>query len=269
MNTHPLLALDKSTCQRLRIIFTDIDDTVSLEGKIPWEAYRALWEAKEVGMRVIPVTGRSAGWVDHITRMWPVDAVVGENGAFYFYLDTNKGRDAVLVRRFLQEESVRKENQRKLFQCFKELQRKIPHLQLANDQCYREIDLAVDFCEACETLSEKEIVLVQESFEAQGAQSKLSSIHINSWFGDHNKYECCKIMLQELFKEDLETIKESCVYLGDSPNDEPFFKEFSNSIGVANIRSFLNKMDHKPQFITEKAGGIGFAEAITHILSHR
>ena len=269
MNILPLSALDKSTCQKLRFIFTDIDDTVSWEGKIPWEAYRAFWEAKEAGISMIPVTGRSAGWVDHITRMWPVDAVVGENGAFYFYLNTSKGRDAVLVRRFLQEESIRRENQKKLFQCFEELKRKLPHIQLANDQFYREIDLAVDFCEACETLSEEEITFVQEGFQAKGAQSKLSSIHINSWLGDHNKYECCKVMMQELFKEDLDAIKESCVYLGDSLNDEPFFKEFSNSIGVANIKEFLGKMKYAPKCITKNPGGFGFAEAITHILNYR
>ena len=54
------------------------------EGKIPWEAYRAFWEAKEAGISMIPVTGRSAGWVDQITRMWPVDAVVGGEWGLLF-----------------------------------------------------------------------------------------------------------------------------------------------------------------------------------------
>ena len=267
MDPKPLFSLDKETCRKIKNVFTDIDDTLSWKGKIPWKAYKALWEAKEKGLRVIPVTGRSAGWVDHITRMWPVDAVVGENGAFYFHLNKKIGRDAALVRHFLQEDHIRKENQKKLFECFQELQKKIPSLQLADDQSYREIDLAVDFCEACKELSSEEIDLVEQHFHSKGAQTKLSSIHINAWFGEHNKYECCKIMMKELFKEDLEEIKEACVYLGDSPNDESFFKRFPNSIGVANIREFLVKIEHKPTFITEKSGGEGFAEAITHILN--
>ena len=60
----------------------DIDDTLTTEGRLTGAAYAALERFKVAGKRAIAVTGRPAGWCDHIARMWPLDAVVGENGAF-------------------------------------------------------------------------------------------------------------------------------------------------------------------------------------------
>ena len=69
---------------RLRGLLFDIDDTLTTEGRLTAAAYAALERLKDAGRVVVAVTGRPAGWCDHIARMWPVDAVVGENGAFYF-----------------------------------------------------------------------------------------------------------------------------------------------------------------------------------------
>lgn len=265
----PITELPAKTCKNLRGLFSDIDDTISLHGKIPQAAFSALWEAKEAGLRVIPVTGRPAGWVDHIVRMWPVDAVVGENGAFYFYLDEKAGRDGKLVRRFLQDEATRAANKAKLFRLFDELKRRLPKLALASDQQYREIDIALDYCEDVARFSENEVDRMLEHYRRAGAQAKLSSIHVNAWFGDHDKYSTCKLALRELYDEDLTKARDRYLYCGDSPNDEPFFREFSLSVGVANVAEFLPRMQHRPRYLTKKAGGFGFAEAVHHILKHR
>ena len=68
-------------------VFFDIDDTFTTSGKIHSVAYQALWRLKDSGFRLLPITGRPAGWCDHIARTWPVDGIVGENGAFYFWFD--------------------------------------------------------------------------------------------------------------------------------------------------------------------------------------
>lgn len=256
-------------CKGLKGIFSDIDDTMSLHGKIPAETFQALWKAKAAGLRVIPVTGRPAGWVDHIARMWPVDAVVGENGAFYFYLDESQGRDGKLVTRFLQDDKTRASNREKLWKLFAELRETMPHLRLASDQTYREIDIAIDYCEDVERLPDSEIDAIMKHYERAGAQVKLSSIHINAWFGKHDKYSCCRLALKELYGEDLDAEKDRYLYFGDSPNDEPFFREFPHSVGVANVAEFLPRMKHKPRYITKKPGGQGFAEALKHILKQR
>ena len=82
------------TLKNVRYLFTDIDDTISTEGKITQQAYDALWRAHDAGLVIVPVTGRPAGWCDHIARMWPVDGVIGENGGFYMRM-TDQGLQRV------------------------------------------------------------------------------------------------------------------------------------------------------------------------------
>jgi HAD superfamily hydrolase (TIGR01484 family) len=261
--------LNKKVCRSLKGIFCDIDDTLTLHGKLPHESYKALWNLQKAGLKVVPITGRPAGWVDHLARMWPVDAVIGENGAFYFYLDATQGRDGKLMQKFVQEKSLRESNRQKLWTIFHELEKEIPGLQVASDQGYREIDLAVDFCEDVERLSEAQIDRIVEKFVQAGAQAKISSIHVNAWFGAHDKYSCCRLLLKELFGENFDQEREHYVYFGDSPNDEPLFREFTHTVGVANVNEFLPRMKSPPKYITKKAGGLGFAEAAAWILKQR
>lgn len=265
----PLAKLSKKACRRLKGIFADIDDTLSVHGKIPEDSYRALWQLKRAGLRMVPVTGRPAGWVDHIARMWPVDAVIGENGAFYYHLDLAQGRDGKLMQRFVQDKETRAKNREKLWATFRELAKAMPGLAVASDQGYREIDLAVDFCEDVPRRPDADIDMIVSAFQAVGAQAKISSIHVNAWFGAHDKYSCCRLLLKELWDEDFDRERENYLYFGDSPNDEPLFREFPNTVGVANVREFLPRMKNPPSFITKKDGGHGFAEAVKWILKQR
>jgi HAD superfamily hydrolase (TIGR01484 family) len=265
----PLEKLSKKLCRSIKGIFSDIDDTLTDKGKLTEDSYAALWKLKKAGLRMIPVTGRPAGWVDHLARMWPVDAVIGENGAFFYHLDLTQGRDGKLVQRFVQEKTTRAANREKLWKVFRELQKKMPGLEVASDQGYREIDLAVDFCEDVPRLPPADIDRIVKAFVDAGAQSKISSIHVNSWFGDHDKYSCCRLLLKELYGEDFDNERGNYLYFGDSPNDEPLFREFTHTVGVANVREFLPRMQHGPTYITKKDGGHGFAEAVRWILKQR
>src|SRR5438132_9157625 len=99
-------------CRKIVAIASDIDDTITTDGKTPPEAFAALWRAHDAGLKIVPVTGRPAGWCDHIARMWPVDGVVGENGALWFrHLGGNPGR---LTRHYVLDENARAENRKKL-----------------------------------------------------------------------------------------------------------------------------------------------------------
>ena len=74
--------------RKIRFVLTDIDDTLTENGRLPAASYLAMEKLQQAGLKVIPITGRPAGWCDHISRMWPVDGIVGENGAFYFVYET-------------------------------------------------------------------------------------------------------------------------------------------------------------------------------------
>ncbi len=238
-------------------VFFDIDDTFTTRGKIPAASFNALWKLRESGLRLVPITGRPAGWCDHIARMWPVDGVVGENGAFYFWMDETEGR---LKKRFLDPEDVRREKRVRLAGIRDEILSAVPGSAVSNDQSYRESDLAIDFTEDVPPLGREDIEKICRIFEGHGARFKVSSIHVNGWFGSYDKLSMTRIFVSERWGMELSDIKERFIFCGDSPNDEPMFEYFPYSAGVRNVLRFTERMNHLPAFIADSPGGQGFAE---------
>ncbi len=257
-------SIDAETVKRLEGVFFDIDDTFTLHGKIPPSAFPALWALRESGLRVVPITGRPAGWCDHIARMWPVDAVVGEHGAFYFWLDEQSGK---LRKRFRDRDNMRRENRAKLREIETEILRSVPGAATASDQPYREADLAIDYCEDVKPLDWSAVERICSIFSKHGAACKVSSIHVNGWFGDYDKLGMTKTMAQELWGIDLEQAKSRFLFCGDSPNDEPMFRFFPVSAGVRNILAFIDRMGDRPAYIADLEGGLGFAQIAETVLA--
>ena len=104
-------------------------------------------------------------------------------------------------------------------------------------------------------------------FEEAGARAKISSIHVNGWFGQYDKLTMTGLLFAEVFRYDLETVKKEVIFIGDSPNDIPMFRFFPYSVGVANILKFKEKVTHLPTWVTRKEGGYGFAEMVDSILA--
>jgi len=262
----PLADCPRSTLAAIRGVFTDIDETVSSEGRLTAAAYGALEALRQAGLLVVPVTGRPAGWCDHIARFWPVDAVVGENGAFWMWHDAKAGR---LATRFIQSDEVRAEGRRRLEAVREEVLRDVPGAAIASDQAYRAADLAVDFREDVPALPWAEVEHILKIFEKHGAYAKVSSIHVNGWFGDYDKLTTTRAMMAELFGVDLDAERAAYVFAGDSPNDAPMFGFFPNGVGVANVRDYADAMTHRPAWITTQRSGAGFAELARALLDAR
>ena len=185
--------------KRIRAVLTDIDDTLTHEGRLPAIAYAAMERLKAAGLIVIPVTGRPAGWCDHIARMWPVDAVVGENGAFYFWFG-----DGRLNKRFVDDAAARSRKRSLLLSLADDIFRQVPGTALASDQPYRETDLAIDFCEDVPVLPLAAAERIAELMRAAGLTAKISSIHVNGWFGDYDKLATARLLFRERFALDLD-----------------------------------------------------------------
>ncbi len=262
----PLDAFPVSARRRILGVFTDIDDTLTTGGRLTADAFTALERLHEAGLIVVPVTGRPAGWCDHIARMWPVDGVVGENGAFYFRYD-REGRN--LIRRFLQSESERAANRRKLESLRERILEQVPGSAVAADQRYRDSDLAIDYCEDIERLDAAKVRRIIELFEEAGASVKVSSIHVNGWFGSYDKLAMTRVMMDECFDIDLDAEPERFVFVGDSPNDAPMFAHFPNGVGVANVLDFAAALPALPAYVTERRGGAGFAELAAALIEAR
>ena len=254
----PLDAFPENARQKIKAVLTDIDDTLTTAGKLTADAYAALERLQGAGFLVLPITGRPAGWCDHIARMWPVDTVVGENGAFYFRYDHET---KAFTKRYQDAEEVRAENRRRLEAVRDEILAGVPGTAVASDQHYRESDLAIDYCEDVARLSEGDVGRIVEIFEDAGATAKVSSVHVNGWFGDYDKLAMTRRALAECFGLDIDADREKIVFIGDSPNDAPMFGHFPHAVGVANVRDFESQLTAAPAYVTASTGGAGFAEA--------
>lgn len=241
--------------KKIKGIFFDIDDTFSTNGKISKEAYASLWNLFEAHKLVIPITGRPAGWCDHIARMWPVTAVIGENGAFYYMMKDNKMKKV-----YAADASQKILYKKQLDHIREEILKTVKGAEVASDQFAREFDLAIDICEDISRLSEEDVNKVIEIFKKYGANTKLSSIHVNGWFGTYDKLTTARMFLRREMGLNLDDVNSEFVFCGDSPNDEPMFEFFDNSVGVANVNNFKNFLKHFPKYITTKKSGEGFTE---------
>lgn len=251
---------------RLRVVMTDIDDTLTEHGRLPALSYQAMERLHEAGLIVIPVTGRPAGWCDLIARQWPVDGVVGENGALYFrYLDAEKR----MLRVYTRNEATRTADRERLGRIGKEIFAEVPGAAISADQAYREADLAIDYCEDIPRLSPDAVARIVALFERHGATAKVSSIHVNGWFGRYDKLSMARRLLAEAFAIDVDATREEIVFVGNSPNDGPMFGFFPNAVGVANVLDFADSLGHKPRWVASRRGAAGFAELAEALLAAR
>jgi HAD superfamily hydrolase (TIGR01484 family) len=260
----PIAQISAASCRAFGGVFCDIDDTLTTHGRLPAVAFAALWRLRAAGLRVVPITGRPAGWCDHIARMWPVDAVIGENGAFWFAMGARG-----IERRWVQDEETRCRARRTLDELGAGIVAEVAGVQVAADQPYRESDLAIDFAEDVPFAGQETIDAVVARFHAAGATCKVSSIHVNGWFGDFDKLATARQLVAERFGEDLDARRHEWLFVGDSPNDEPGFAFFPSAVGVANVARFLPRLTHAPAWIAQAEGGEGFAEIVDVILSRR
>jgi HAD superfamily hydrolase (TIGR01484 family) len=260
----PLASMPDDARRAIRGVLTDIDDTLSTHGRIEADAYVAMARLRRAGRLVIPITGRPAGWCDHIARMWPVDAVVGENGALYMRHD-DRGRR--LLRRFVDDEPTRRAHRARLAAVGEKIVAAVPGCALASDQRYRETDLAIDYCEDVAPLPRDAIDRIVALMLAEGMSAKVSSIHVNGWFGHYDKLSMTRTLLAEAFGVDLDADRERFVFAGDSPNDAPMFAYFPNAVGVANVRQYADRIDILPAYVTRAEAGAGFAELADFLLA--
>ena len=253
----------KTAKKNIRFVLADIDDTLTVNGRLPAAVFAAMERLWQKNRRVVPITGRPAGWCDHIARMWPVDAVVGENGAFFFRYDEGQRK---MQRRYFKSEKHRASDRHKLEKLKADILKKVPGCRVSADQAYREADLAIDYCEDIPPLSVRDVDKIVSCFEKAGAHAKVSSIHVNGWFGKYDKLTMTKLLFEEVYQENLDDIKSGVIFIGDSPNDAPMFAYFPNSVGVANVLQFENRLTSQPAWVTRQKSGYGFAEMVGVLL---
>jgi HAD superfamily hydrolase (TIGR01484 family) len=252
-----------SLARSIRFVLMDIDDTLTTEGKLPADSYAALWALKEAGLRVIPITGRPAGWCDLIAREWPVDGVVGENGAFVFWEAEGKR-----LRTLTHPNAVRNDAPA-LARALTRAMDEVPGCRPARDQFARLYDIAIDFAEEEPVLPLSDAIKIKAICDEEGLRAKVSSIHVNAWMGDYDKLSMATSYLAMRFGYDDARDRDSVVFVGDSPNDEPMFAHFPAACGVANVVRYKDLIRNRPAYVATKECGAGFAEIAKVLLEKR
>ena len=271
---HPLKTWPREAIQRITGVFTDIDDTLTTDGAITPDALAALGALKAAGLAVIAITGRPVGWSEPFAKSWPVDAIVAENGAVMLQTMHQKGTYGnpslgyVLSKSYQQDAATRRTNFARMQQVAQRVLREVPTARLAQDSAGRETDMAVDHSEFT-TLPPEGIAQVVAIMRSEGMHATVSSIHINGWFGTHNKLAGARWAVRTLLGRDLDAERDAWVFVGDSTNDQLMFEAFANAIGVANVRRFQAQLAHLPRYITDGERGAGFAEAAHAVLAAR
>ena len=257
-------------------VLTDIDDTLTTDGAITPDALQALAALKASGLQVIPITGRPVGWSEPFAATWPVDAIVAENGAVALQrvaenlsqtgLSPNQDKREQLSKIYQQDPATRATNYTRMQQVLAQIEREVPGARRATDSPGRETDIAIDHSEFTH-LPQDGIDHAVRIMRNAGMNATVSSIHINGWFGAHNKLEGARWIVRELFGRNLDTEIDRWVYVGDSTNDQLMFEHFPHSVGVANIARFVPQLTHLPRYVTQGERGAGFAELVQVILS--
>ena len=219
---------------------------------------------------MIPITGRPVGWSVPFAQAWPVDAIVAENGAVALRRSGSgtAGKDGRLDRLYQQDETTRTRNFARMQQVLAQIEATVPGARRATDSPGRETDIAIDHSEFTQ-LPQAKIDQCVALMRAAGMNATVSSIHINGWFGAHNKWEGARWIVRTLFGRALEHETDRWVYVGDSTNDQVMFEHFEHSVGVANIARFVPQLVHLPRYVTQGERGAGFVELAQAILSAR
>ena len=268
-----LLPLDQWSAEARRQligVFTDIDDTLTTDGEVPPGTVAALGAVRAAGLHVVAITGRPVGWSEPFAARWPVDAIVPENGAMALLPTGEPGADGrrTLRRIYQQDEATRARNHARMQDVLAEIERDIPGATRAQDSAGRECDIAVDHSEFTQ-LSDAQIDKVVLAMRVAGMHATVSSIHVNGWFGDHNKLEGAHWIVRQLWNRDLGAERQRWAFVGDSTNDALMFHYFEHSVGVANIARFVPHLSDLPSYVTRSERGAGFEEVAAAILAAR
>ena len=260
----------------LRGVFTDIDDTLTTDGAITADALQALDALKAAGLHVIPITGRPVGWSEPFAQVWPVDAIVAENGAVALLPPAQDARKnplqplsekrEQLSKLYLQDAATRAANYARMQQVLAHIEATVPGAQRAADSAGRECDIAIDHSEFTQ-LPQERIDQCVALMRAAGMNATVSSIHINGWYGTHDKLEGARWIVRQRLGRDLDAELNDWVYIGDSTNDQRMFQHFPHSVGVANIARFVPQLQHLPRYVTQRERGAGFAEMARLLLN--
>ena len=259
-----LRPLREADLSRVEAVFTDVDGTLTTGGRLRASTLASLERLDRAGVPVVLVTGRPAGFAEAWARTLPVSGVIAENGG----LSVRRDARGALRKSYARPAAVRARERRRLTRVIHSALRAVPGARMSTDSLYSEVDLAIDVNEEVR-LGPEAARRLEAFLAARGVNAVRSSVHVNAWIGPFDKAWMVRRFLRTVFRERLGPDDRRWVYVGDSLNDAPLFADFALSVGVANVRSVLELLPHRPRFVTRAPEGAGFEEVARAVLRAR
>ena len=249
----PFKGFQADEAEQIKLFISDVDDTITTNGKLYPETLRSLWRLKRSGRMVVLLTGGSSGWADAYIRQWPVDAVIAESGAVLLCY----GKDGKI--KYSNNPEIDPDVLRKKAS----LMKATSGLTLSSDQYARMFDVAYDKSKL--EPSEKNALL--HLVRTMGGIAYESSIHINVAFGNYSKEQGVRYFMPKYYEYKPEEVLSKGIYLGDSLNDETMFAYMPMSVGMHSVEDLRASFVHLPKYITDGYSGEGFSEVVRALLA--
>ena len=241
-------------------VFFDLDDTFLTHGLLTREAYDALWDLHDAGLKLVAVTGRPSGWAEVFARNWPIDGAVTENGAV-FVIRAGKGV-AVLTEDGFAERRAR------LDALILRVRDALPDVQLSDDVHARRSDVTWDIGERV-VVPEDQVTALAALVVSAGARTTRSTVHLHASYERDDKASGAVRFVRERFGIDAGRALARWAFIGDSPNDAACFAALRHTFGVANVRPYASRISVPPRWISPSERGAGFAEIARALLEKR
>lgn len=253
----PLATASRSEFAAVRFVLTDMDDTLTLRGRLAARTYEALERLQAAGVIVLPVTAAPAGWGDQMARMWPVDGVIAENGGLFLERDRHGA-----LRTFWSPHPAAEREQ--LDEIAAKVKRRVNFAVLADDQPFRLTTLA--FQDPGDEGRRRELL---EALGAEGLRTTTNNLWVLGWLGGFDKLTMARRILSARFALDAEADNAAILYVGDSINDAPMFDFCEKSVGVSTVINYLPHLLKPPAWVTRGPGGAGFVEVADAVIAAR
>ena len=234
--------------KNLRLIATDMDGTLTQQGKFTASLLQALEDLSAADIPVLIVTGRSAGWVSGLVTYLPVVGAIAENGGLFYPADSANSVALTPIPDVV-------EHRQQLEVAYQRLKSEFPHIEESTDNRFRITDWTFDNRDLTITQLER----LEALCASLGWGFTYSSVQCHIKPVTQDKATGLMQVLQDYFPQ---YESGQVVTVGDSPNDASLFNPqlFPLSVGVANVLDYASELIHKPAYITTAVEGEGFCE---------
>lgn len=240
-------AITDNCFKNLRLIATDMDGTLTRQGKFTASLLQVFEDLLAVHIPVLIVTGRSAGWVNGLATYLPVVGAIAENGGLFYPKDSANPVALTAIPDLI-------EHRKQLEVAYYHLKSEFPHIQESTDNRFRITDWTFDNF----NLTLTQLQRLDSLCASLGWGFTYSSVQCHIKPASQDKAVGLMQVLRDYFPS---YTPEQVVTVGDSPNDASLFNpQFPLSVGVANVLDYAEELIYQPAYVTKAAEGEGFCE---------